>query len=177
MQSLNSSTTSRCCDNADDGNDDDDDDDDEVNYCKLITYSGILAWKMIFTYWPTRIFIECYVPFFRLGFLYFRIYYLFIYSFKLFEYSKYMIYKIVKFWKFLEFYKLDIFSIVQIKKKKKNFSNFFNLENKNLAKKNWQLWNFSSIRYSALLVISSSLIFALWNKSILSIFIFYFSDS
>ena len=55
--------------------------------------------------------------------------------------------------KFMEFFKFEVFGIFQIGKLR-NFEIFFNLENQ-FGSKNWQFWNCSSIRYPALLAIST----------------------
>ena len=97
---------------------------------------------------------------------------------KFFEFSKLIFfyfqnYKFLEIWKlnFFEFAKLQIFRIFQARSfwncpnwKIKKFQDFFQFGKSKFGSKNWQFWNFSSIRYSALLATLSILIFPLWHK-------------
>ena len=84
--------------------------------------------------------------------------------------------------KFLEFPQLKIFRILEPKLlqlsqlENEEISRFFHLEKSKFGSKNWQFWNCSSPRHSALFAILSILIFALWYKSITTLWLlsFYF---
>ena len=101
---------------------------------------------------------------------------LFLYLFKLFERSKYMIiYKIQNWYGIWVFQIRNFWNCLNWKINK--FIKFIQLGKPKFASKNGLFWNCSSLRYFTLLAILPILIFALWYKSIFSISISYFSDS